>query len=62
MCDGTLWGGGEKVPRRVRECSSKGANLVLDCMDFLGNVKKLVGFWTGGVRNDFDTSKLGFTG
>lgn len=49
------------MPRHVRDCSSRGANLVLDCMDFLGNVKKLVGLRTRRVGDDFNPSKLGFT-
>jgi len=49
------------VPRHVRDCSSRGANLVLDCMDFLENVKKLVGLRTRRVRDDLHAGKLGFT-
>jgi hypothetical protein len=54
-------GGSGKVPRHVRDCSSRGANLVLDCMDFLENVKKLVGLRTRRVRDDLHAGKLGFT-
>lgn len=53
-------GGSGKVPRQ-RDCSSRGANLVLDCMDFLENVKKLVGLRTRRVRDDLHAGKLGFT-
>ena len=49
------------MPRHVRDCSSRGANLVLDCMDFLENVKNLVGLLTMRFLDYLHAGKLGFT-